>query len=81
MESVKVRVPPVAVTGLPRLVQLGVFKLALDCNWYISPASVLQVRFSEPLVSVIACDSGTMVRRKMVPLPKIEVPLPLIVVP
>jgi len=60
-------VAPVAVAGLLRLIQLPELKSEVYCNWYVPPASVLRVKFSEPLVSVTAWNSGTTVSRKTLP--------------
>ena len=57
-ESVVLSVAPVAVKGLPRLIQFLEFKSELYCNLYIPPASVLQVRYYRTLMSLRAHYAG-----------------------
>jgi hypothetical protein len=59
--SVVLTAAPVAVRGLPRLVQLVELKSEWYCNGYVRPASALQVRFGLPLASITAWNSATTV--------------------
>ena len=58
---------PVAVTGLPKLVQPVEQRLALYCNWYFWPVSPLHVKVHAVPFRVMDRNAGGTVKRKIVP--------------